>query len=98
MGNLVNQTLYPPPLFGRFHQVRDRELNYPIAATIMACVEGDNWKQESFTDLYDKDMLWAFAMMSYKRMGLQMAQRSMITVRVDSPHRAISTALNHTGK
>src|SRR5579872_6305459 len=75
MGNLVDQTLYPPPLFGRFHQVRDVTHNYPIASTIMDQVGGDNWKQESFTDLYDEDALWAFAMTSSKRMGLHMAQK-----------------------
>lgn len=72
LGNSVTRSCYPPPIYGRFHQIGDMTQNYPKAPEIMSRLEGDNWFNESFHDLHDEDALWGFAMVTSKRMGLRM--------------------------
>ena len=59
-----------PPIYGRFNEVGDMTHNYPRAISIMACVDGPNWHQESFADLEDEDFIWGAACVASKRMGL----------------------------
>jgi hypothetical protein len=50
--------------------VDDLRNNYLRAVDIMACVDGPNWHNKSFSDLEDEDFLWGVSCVASKRMGL----------------------------
>ena len=69
-GASIMRTTVVPQIYSRFHKPADFRHNYPRAINIMACVDGLDWHNKSFTDLEDKDFVCRVACIASKRMGL----------------------------